>query len=292
MAWTLYNRNCLDVMAELGDRSVDHVICDPPYEAEAHTLQRRVSRAGGNLAIEPLDFAPIADGDRDRFSVQMVRVVRRWIIVFCQAEAVAAWRDALEAAGATYKRSCIWVKPDGMPQLTGDRPGMGYESFVTAHAPGKSAWNGGGRVGVYTYNKNGDARTGHPTQKPELLMRQIVKDFTDPGETILDPFAGSGTTLVAAVMHGRNAIGCELDPKYYEMARKRLEGTREQTEIFATQRKPKPMSFSFASADKPSDAPVQEVNHGDEREEDEASEVPAADGQRQGPARGDVPAGV
>jgi hypothetical protein len=50
------------------------------------------------------------------------------------------WRAALEAAGAVYKRTCIWVKPDGKPQYSGDRPGTGYEGIVACHAPGRSTW--------------------------------------------------------------------------------------------------------------------------------------------------------
>src|SRR5512146_200460 len=147
-------------LATLADKSVDHVITDPPYEAEAHTLQRRVkvdrSQAAGKesstVIAAPLDFAPITAEGRRAAAAHFARVARRWIIVFCQAEAVQAWREALEAGGAVYKRACVWVKPDAQPQLTGDRPGMGYESIVVAHAPGRSRWNGGGRVGVYVEN--------------------------------------------------------------------------------------------------------------------------------------------
>lgn len=51
-----------------------------------------------------------------------------------------------------YKRTCPWVKPDGKPQYSGDRPGIGYESIVACHAPGRSTWNGGGSHGVFIVN--------------------------------------------------------------------------------------------------------------------------------------------
>lgn len=247
MKWDLRLGDCLDPMtglASLAAKSVDHVICDPPYEAEAHTLQRRVKRARGvhdggayaadNVAqVETLDFAPMAEADRVASAVQMARVTRGWILVFCQAEAVSAWRDALVAGGAVYKRACVWVKPDGMPQLTGDRPAMGYESIVAAHAPGKSSWNGGGQHGVFIVNKNDADRSGHPTQKPDALMEKLVRLFTDAGETVLDPFSGSGTTGLAALRLGRNFIGWERDPKYHAIAVKRLTSAREQMELCA-----------------------------------------------------------
>lgn len=217
----IFHADCRDVLPTL-DR-VDHVLTDPPYEAEAHTLQRRVKRNGGAMNLEPLHFAPITV-DRDEVALAFGPKAKRWTLVFCQAEASQEWRRSLEAAGLVYRRACIWVKPDGMPQFTGDRPGMGYETFTAMHAPGRSRWNAGGRHGVYTINKgeNGLLGNQHPTQKPLALMKALIEDFTDQGETILDPFAGSGTTGRAAKDLGRKAILIEREEKYCEIAAKRM----------------------------------------------------------------------
>jgi site-specific DNA-methyltransferase (adenine-specific) len=229
--WDLREGECLAGLAFLEDASVDVVITDPPYEAEAHTSQRLVARAGGKLEVEPLTFPPITEEQRTESARHMARLARRWILVFCQVEAAMKWRAALEAAGAVYKRTCLWVKPDGKPQYSGDRPGIGYESIVACHAPGRSSWNGGGSHGVFIVNKSGDPRTGHQTQKPVALMERLVRLFSDPGELILDPFAGSGTTGVAAIRLGRRFLGWELDARYVEVARKRLAAAREQLEF-------------------------------------------------------------
>jgi site-specific DNA-methyltransferase (adenine-specific) len=183
------------------------------------------------MRLEPLSFAPMSEEGRAGAAREIARVTRRWAIVFCQVEAAVAWADALAGAGLIYKRTGVWVKPDGMPQYSGDRPGMGYESLVLAHAPGASTWNGGGRHGVWTFNKMGSEdreRTGHETQKPLDLMLALVRDFTDPGELVCDPFAGSGTTGVACKRLGRRFIGWERDPKYHAIAAKRIEAAREQ----------------------------------------------------------------
>ena len=154
----------------------------------------------------------------------MARLSRGWILVFCQIEAAMLWRIQLEAGGAVYKRCCIWVKPDGMPQYSGDRPGMGYETFVACHAQGRSKWNGGGKHGVFIFNKgeNGGLPNDHETQKPLKLIKQLIQLFSNVGNTILDPFIGSGTTLRAAKDLGRKAIGIEIEEKYCEIAAKRL----------------------------------------------------------------------
>jgi DNA modification methylase len=218
----LYLGDCREVLPLID--KVDHVITDPPYEAEAHTLQRRVKRGGGVMEVEPLAFAPMDTDGRRVAAESLTRLSRRWILVFCQVEAAPMWRASLEACGAVYKRTCIWVKPDGMPQYTGDRPGMGYETVVALHSAGRSAWNGGGKHGVWTFPKGEDIGANpHPTQKPQRLMEQLVADFTDPGDLILDPFAGSGTTGVAAKRLGRRCILIEKEEKYCEVAAKRLQ---------------------------------------------------------------------
>lgn len=221
--WRVECGNCLELLKGLPAGSVDAVITDPPFENEAHTQQRRVKR-GEVCELEPLPFAAITPEIRVAASREMVRVCRGWVLVFCQAEAVGMWRATLEEAGAKYRRAMVWVKPDGMPQYSGDRPGMGYESIVSVWCgSGGSTWNGGGRHGVFVHSKRcGTGENDHPTQKPTVLMLDLVKLFTNPGDTILDPFCGSGTTGVACIQTGRNFIGFEIDPGYCDIARRRI----------------------------------------------------------------------
>lgn len=71
----------------------------------------------------------------------------------------------------------------------------------------------------------------HPTQKPLALMAALVRDFTDPGDLVCDPFAGSGTTGVACRRMGRRFIGWERDPKYHAIATRRIGAAREQMDL-------------------------------------------------------------
>ena len=232
---TLYLGDCLSVLPLI--ESVDSVICDPPYEAEAHTLQRRVKRGPHSAGIDdrkalntPLSFEPLSFENREKYGAEIFRLTKRWALVFCQCEAAQLWRKALEPM--KYRRTAVWIKPDGMPQYSGDRPGMGYESLVCCHAEGRSKWNGGGRVGVFVHNKNSGGKHEHETQKPESLMRELVSLFTDPEETILDPFMGSGTTGVACAQLGRKFIGIEIEPRYFDIACKRIEAAYAQGRLF------------------------------------------------------------
>lgn len=236
----IYHGDCRDILPQLGP--VDHVITDPPYEEEAHTKARRVqrgaergtARARSEMRVETLPFPPMSDSDRGLVSREIGRLVKRWALVFCQAEAAHKWESSLLVAGLDKRRWCVWVKPDGQPQFSGDRPGMGYETIVACHTFGKSRWHGGGTLGVFNIAKGeGVGPQPHPTTKPERLMEQLVSLFTDPGETILDPFMGSGTTLVAAKRLGRKAIGIELEEKYCEIAAKRL--SQGALDLFATE---------------------------------------------------------
>ena len=235
---TLYCGSCEDVLPTL--QPVDCVITDPPYESDAHTLQRRVLREtiGKNkrlVSSEPLPFTSIDAELRTSVSQHIGLLSRGWVLVFCQVEGVLPWKDALEAAGAKYKRTMVWVKPDAMPQFSGDRPGIGYESIVAAWcASGRSKWNGGGRTGVFTFNKNdGKGKAPHPTTKPRPLMSELVRLFSNEGDTILDPFMGSGTTGVAAVGLERKFIGIELDPTYFDIACQRLEDASRNLSLFS-----------------------------------------------------------
>lgn len=233
---TLYLGDCRDVLLEVG--KVNHVITDPPYEKEAHTKGRRLlgKQTNGKRTVEygALDFSEISQKDRLLVSNLCAEICSGWFLAFCQAEAVSAWKKSHEAAGAKYKRAMIWVKPDGAPQFTGDRPAMGYESIVASWCgSGRSKWNGGGRHGVFIHpQRDNNHPKEHMTQKPIALMRDLVSLFSDLDDTVLDPYMGSGTTGVACARMGREFIGIEINEKYFDVACIRIENAYRQKDLF------------------------------------------------------------
>jgi site-specific DNA-methyltransferase (adenine-specific) len=229
VTWDLRLGSCLDPitgLAILADKSIDVVITDPPYEAEAHTKGKRqgpTSDGKRRVVDEEFNFAPITEAERAAVSAHIARVAKCAAAVFCQVEAAMLWRVALEAGGLVYRRTIPWVKPDAMPSLHGRWPGQSFEAIVLAIHPGQTVPIGGKSRYYECTRERGTARA-HPTTKPLGLMEQIVTDFTRPGDLILDPFAGSGSTGVACNQLGRNFIGWELSPEYHAIATRRLNG--------------------------------------------------------------------
>lgn len=222
---TLYLGDCLEVMPMLG--KVDAVVTDPPYGIGATHANHlsKITLRDGTPARQALGFDGISGQELVRLTSAWCEMARRWVVFTCE------WKDAhrLDDAGFLVRLG-IWRKPDGAPQFTGDRPGTGWEAVAICHRKGRKRWNGGGRHAVWTFPKGtGD---GHPTQKPVPFASALVRDFTDPAETILDPFMGSGTTLVACAKLGRKGIGIELDPDYFEIACRRVEEAYWQPDLF------------------------------------------------------------
>jgi site-specific DNA-methyltransferase (adenine-specific) len=222
---TLYLGDCLEVLPTLGQ--VDVVVTDPPYGAKdthANHLSSVILR-NGEPAGQALQFDGITATDLVDMARGWVERARRWVVFSCEWKHVLA----LDEAGLLV-RFGIWRKPDGAPQFTGDRPGKGWEAVAICHRQGRKRWNRGGGHAFWTVPKSGVA--GHPTEKPYRLVAAWVLDFTDPGETILDPFMGSGTTGVACTRLGRRFIGVEIDPHYFDIACRRIEDAYSRPDLF------------------------------------------------------------
>ena len=211
---TIYHGDCRKILP-LG--TVDCVITDPPYSDVTHAGARTKPIRNKGEAGVLLDFPPIGVAQLRHV---LACDVRRWTVAFMD------WRHISEfehcpPAQTRFVRFGIWVKPNGAPQFTGDRPATGWEGIAIMHREDAAMrWNGGGTRAVWTHpHPGGDL---HPTQKPEELLRSLVRLFSDAGEIVLDPFMGSGTTLLAAKELGRKAIGIELEERYCEIAANRL----------------------------------------------------------------------
>lgn len=201
---TLYLGDCRDILPTLG--KVDAVVTDPPYGIALDTDNSRFS--GGTKAnmakrgngIGSANGAPIIN-DSLPFDPSFLISIGREQIVW-------GWHcfpDKLPRGACL-----IWIK----------RLDAAFGSFLS---DAETAWHSRGH-GVYCFrdlSMNAEALTrAHPTQKPVPLMRWCIQRVR--GETILDPFMGSGTTGVACVQLGRKFIGIELEPRYFDIACRRI----------------------------------------------------------------------
>lgn len=222
-AATLYLADAVDIMPTLGE--VDSIITDPPYDARTHANARSLRE---RKIVSTIDFDSFTEERFIEFCRNAVTQAKRWVVMSC------AWRHAaeLEKAGLPLVRFGVWHKPNGAPQFTGDRPGVGWEAIAILHREGKKHWNGGGHHAVWVCNiEQGE----HPTQKPLKLLLDWVAKFTDEGETVLDPFMGSGTTGVACMKLGRRFIGIEKRADYFELACRRIEAAHAQRDLFVSE---------------------------------------------------------
>lgn len=224
--------DCLEVLPTLEAGSVDSVVTDPPYGEKTHKGQRSLeygATGGGHVAI---DFQSVdAAFIKKAFSIL---TPMRWLLSFIE------WRHCLPLEtdppdGLEFVRMGIWTKINPMPQLTGDRPGTGWEAVAIFHRPGKKRWNKGGASAVWNFGTSRYGNFGasnHPTEKPVDLLAEIVESFTDRGERIGDWFMGSGSVGVACIRTGRKFIGIEKEPKYFDIAVKRIKAEYERSALF------------------------------------------------------------
>ena len=230
--------------------TADIMLVDPPYREHVHkNATSQDQHNGGGVRHNDLGFASLTEELRT-WICQLAARVKRWSIIYTDIESVSDWKRDLELAGATYIRTMPWVRWSS-PQLSGDRSPQGFECLVVAHgsAKGRKHWNGAGNLthlahaledwsGVdelLSQAADGDTYAlthlrhlvmrgaeKHKTQKPLDQLLDLVSWFSDPGETIVDPCAGSGTTGLAAKILGRNFVGCELNSEWWEKGNARI----------------------------------------------------------------------
>lgn len=242
MTASIIHGDCIAVLRRLVKEGAtfEHTIMDPPYDEHTHKAQRRAKtmpdakkkgapKCKGSRTVD-LGFDHITKKEIRAVSKLVAAVTKRWVLVFCNVEIVHEWRAALAKVGLQPLRVMAWEKICATPQFSGDRPGQGFECIVVAHKKGRKKWNGGGKLGVYrqsiVVNRGGKTKRLHTTPKPIALMLDLVRDFTTAGDRILDPYAGSATTGIAAMRLGRSFLGIEKKLTYVETSRERLEAER------------------------------------------------------------------
>jgi DNA modification methylase len=208
---SLYLGDCLEILPQLEAGSVDAVVTDPPYgigENNKKNLSRGISTSKWRQQLAHSNDYGEFGWDKERLSedyfIELIRVSREQIIFGGNY-----YTDYLRPSPSWI----VWDKHNGKNDFADCE--LAWTSHKRAVRQVDWLWNG--------MIRQGNEERFHPTQKPLGVMRWILANYTKEGDLVCDPFMGSGTTGVACVQTGRKFIGIEIEPKYFEIAVKRIE---------------------------------------------------------------------
>jgi site-specific DNA-methyltransferase (adenine-specific) len=213
---TIINADFKVAMEGMGAGSVDLIVTDPPYGMDYQSSWRtdKYEKIANDITLEWVK----------PFFAECFRVLKdnSHIYAFCNDYAISEFRNAMEEVGFTPKRTLVWVKNN---HTSGDLEGdYGNKTeFLLYAQKGRRELNGTRDTNVLNYSRV--ASELHPTQKPTELISFLIVKSSNENDTILDPFMGSGTTLVACKHLNRNCVGIEISEKYCAIAQERLDST-------------------------------------------------------------------
>jgi len=217
----LLHGDCLELMKDMPDKSIDMILTDIPYGV--------VNRSDNGLRNLNKEKADVFDLDMNKMLEEFYRISGGQIIVFCGKEQFSDIYEFFANQKGTT-RPIIWHKSNPSP-MNGQYVYLsGVELAVWFKPKGRKVFNAHCKNTVFKHS-NG-SRKIHPTQKNVNLFEELITDNTNENEIVFDPFMGSGTTGVACVNTNRNFIGIELDDKYFEIAKERIERHMRQISIF------------------------------------------------------------
>lgn len=215
----LMQGDCLELISTIPDGSVDMVLTDPPY---------RVISGGNKSAQRPMGMLSANDGkifkhNDIEFSdylpeIYRVMAVRSHFYLMINFVNLESAMSCVRKAGFKIHNLLVWQKNN----VTPNRWYMKNIEYVIFARKGKakSILNPSSKT-CHSFDNVSRGRV-HPTQKPVELMQHYIENSSEVGDTILDPFMGSGSTGVAAKNLGRRFIGIELDEEYFEIAKGRI----------------------------------------------------------------------
>ena len=212
MTYALHLGDCLEFMKSMPDKSVDAAVTDPPY--------------GCKKAAWDYEFPVEWFIDAKRISLMQVTITGS-----------RGTKDSIKMVGDDFiDVIAAW----NLNSLT--RGPLGFNNWLAAVVSGEKLCKSN-IPNFFEFAVRGEM-PNHPSPKPIEYMRKLISRVTRKGDTIFDPFMGSGTTGVAAIQLGRNFIGCEIDPDYFAIAEKRIKEATLQPQLFK-QETPKATQENF-----------------------------------------------
>ncbi|MEP0191509.1 MAG: site-specific DNA-methyltransferase [Erythrobacter sp.] len=238
--------DCIEAMRSLPDNSIDCVFADPPYNLQ---LGGDLNRPDGSEVDAVTDHWDQFDSFRayDEFTTAWLAEARRVLKPNGSLWVIGSYHNIFRV-GATLQDLGFWILNDVVWRKTNPMPNFKGTRFTNAHET--LIWASMGEKARYTFNYRAmktlndelqmrsdwvmpicsggerlkeNGKKAHPTQKPEALLYRVLLATTEPGDVVLDPFFGTGTTGAVAKRLGREWIGCEREKVYREVAKKRVD---------------------------------------------------------------------
>jgi hypothetical protein len=233
--------------------AVDCLCFDAPYSERTHEGhdasvvanrfpkgqdRSRIGPDGGwrsekNNTRRSIAYQPLSDADAVALVEHWAPRTRGWICCLTDHLLAPVYAEALEAAGRYVFSPLACVDPGSRVRLAGDGPSQ-WTCWLVVSRPRAREWASWGTTrGAYLRGQRKAEKLLITGGKPLWLMQDIISDYTRPGDLVVDPFAGSGTTAVACHRLGRNCVTSEMDPATHAMARARIERELAQGDLFA-----------------------------------------------------------
>jgi modification methylase len=242
--------DCLDKLSEIKDNTIDLIFADPPYNLQ---LNKTLYRPDSSLVkgLQNVEWDKFSSFEEyDIFTLKWLKECKRVLKPAGCLWVIGSYHNIFRLGYAIQNldfwilNDIVWRKNNPMPNFKGTRFTNAHELLIwaTKEKTTKNTFNYSS-MKIFNDDKQmqsiwdiavckGEERlknnkiTAHPTQKPIELLIRILLSSTNKGDTVLDPFLGSGTTGVVAKMLGCNFIGIEKNEEYYNLAKERIESTK------------------------------------------------------------------
>jgi len=228
----IINDDCFNYIQKIADKSIDLILIDPPYLISRDSNFKNYSNNANNQMVTKYQFS-IDFGDWDKIEIdwnvlfkEYYRVLKDGgtLIIFYDIWKSNVIKEAAESNKFKQSRVCQWQKTNPVPVNSKvNYLSNSTEYFFTFVKGKKPTFNSEYDNGVYRYPIcHGKERLDHPTQKPLRLITDLVNKHSNPGDIILDTFAGSGTTGHACFLTGRDFIMIEKSLEYFKIIEERM----------------------------------------------------------------------
>ena len=221
MSYKLYQGDCLEIMGGIKDKSVDLIVTDPPYLMDYQSNRRKKEDRFDKIKNDKGNYMLIQDYLEECHRIMKDNTA---IYCFCSWHNIDFFKNEFEKY-FKLKNILVWNKNN---HGTGDLKGSyaPKHEFILFGHKGRTLLREKRIADVIDCPKISSNKLTHPTEKPQDLLEIFIKQSSDEGSIIFDGFMGTGSCGIAAKKLNRNFIGIELDEKYFNIAKNRLENIR------------------------------------------------------------------